>query len=182
MTTTPLLNLSKKMAANNIIAALQATFPSDQIALPGTEDYTTWNGSYLAQQESDLQPACITRPATTDEVAQFVRIIEPSAVRGEVAFAIRAAGNMPAPGCANVQNGITLDLNLLTTISLNQDNSVVLVGAGARWQAVDQVVQDVGLGVVGGRSGTGGIGGLALAGEPFLLLCLSGILLLRRVF
>lgn len=167
------------MAANDITAALQAAFPSDQIALSGTEDYTTWNGSYLAQQESDLQPACIFRPATTDEVAQFVRIIEPSAVRGEVAFAIRAAGNMPEPGCANIQNGITLDLNLLTTVSLVQDNSLVLVGAGSRWQAVDQVVQDAGLGVVGGRSGTGGIGGLALAGELLLALCPSGIALHR---
>lgn len=152
------------MAVNEFISALQAAFPGEQIALPGTEAYATWNASYLAQQESDLAPAAIFRPKSTEDVALFVCLIEPSAVSGTVAFAIRAAGNMPAPGCANIQDGITLDLSLLTAIRLDDERSVVRVAAGAKWQAVSGVVQKAGLGVVGG-GGTRGVGGLALAGR-----------------
>lgn len=152
------------MSASAAIHALQSAFPGDQIALPGTEQYTTWNTSYLAQQESDLQPACIFRPKSCQQVSQFVQLITPFAASGETFFAIRGAGNMPEPGCANVQDGITLDLALMTDVKLDQDKGVVRVLAGAKWGAVDAVVQAAGLGVCGGRSGTGGIGGLALAG------------------
>lgn len=97
-------------------------------------------------------------------MSQFVQLITPFAASGETFFAIRGAGNMPEPGCANVQDGITLDLALMTDVKLDQDKGVVRVLAGAKWGAVDAVVQAAGLGVCGGRSGTGGIGGLALAG------------------
>jgi FAD/FMN-containing dehydrogenase len=145
------------MNAAGAIAALQVAFPSDQIALPGTAEYETRNGSYLSQLESDILPACIFQPKTRGEVSQFVQIIKPFAANVETAFAIRAAGNMPSPGCANVQGGITLDLGLLTGIELN--NGVVSVAAGESWAAVDETVQAAGLAVTGGRSGTGGLEG-----------------------
>ncbi|KUI67310.1 Bifunctional solanapyrone synthase [Cytospora mali] len=151
------------MSASTAIHALQSAFPGDQIALPGTEQYATWNTSYLAQQESDIQPACIFRPKSSQQVSQLLQLISPFAASGEAPFAIRGAGNMPEPGCANVQDGITLNLGLMTDIELDQDKGMVRVQAGAKWGgAVDAGVQAAGLGVCGGRSGNGGIGGLAL--------------------
>lgn len=154
------------MTVDEVISALQAAFHGQQIALPGTEAYASWNASYHAQQESDLQPACIFRPASPNEVAWFVR----SAVKGKVAFAIRAGGNMTEPGCANIQDGITLDLGYLTDVVVDHEYRMVHVSAGARWQAVYEAVQAAGLGVVGGRSGTSGVGGSALAGRHNLLV------------
>lgn len=52
--------------------------------------------------------------------------------------------------------------DLFTAVGLN--NGIVSIEAGARWAAVDEMVQLVGLAVTGGRSGLGGIGGPALAG------------------
>ncbi|ROW12031.1 hypothetical protein VPNG_05197 [Cytospora leucostoma] len=152
------------MAAPGAIAALQSAFPRDQIALPGTEQYTTWNGSYLAQQESEIEPTCIFRPKSSEQVSQLVRLITPFAVSGETPFAVRAAGNMPLPSCANIEDGVTLDLTLMDIVELDIDKGLVRVPPGAKWGAVDEVVQAAGLGVCGGRSGKGGIGGLALAG------------------
>lgn len=150
------------MSTPRVISALQAAFPGEQMALPGTEEYMSWN-SYLADQETEIQPAIIFRPKSTAEVATFVKVIEPFS--SETAFAIRAGGNMPLPGCANVPNGVTLDLSLMADVELDKNNnSIVRIPAGAHWKTVYEVLQDAGLAVAGGRSGTGGIGGLALAG------------------
>ena len=141
---------------------MQETFAGDQILLPSTEQYETRNRSYLSKLESDILPACIFQPKTKEEVSQFVKIVKPFTEDGVTAFAIRAGGQMPDPGCANIQNGITLDLGLMTQVELN--DGVVSIAAGACWAAVNEKVQAVGRAVTGGRSGKGGIGGLALAG------------------
>lgn len=65
-------------------------------------------------------------------------------------------------GCANVQDGITLDLRQLQTIEVK--DGVARIAAGARWGAVYDRVQAQALGITGSRSALGGIGGLALAG------------------
>ncbi|KAI1382908.1 uncharacterized protein F4822DRAFT_440683 [Hypoxylon trugodes] len=148
------------MSTTEAIAALQEAF--SRILLPGTELYNERNKSYLATQESELEPLCIFQPVNAEDVCLFLRIIKPFALGGEIAFAIRGAGNMPLPGCANIHGGITLDLGLLNSVEL-KDN-VVSIGAGALWGTVDMTLEKAGLAVAGGRSGTSGIGGLALAG------------------
>lgn len=65
-------------------------------------------------------------------------------------------------GCANIQDGVTLDLRQLDTVEVK--DGVARIGAGARWGAVYDQVQAQGLGITGSRSALGGIGGLALAG------------------
>ncbi|EPE34586.1 FAD-binding protein [Glarea lozoyensis ATCC 20868] len=79
-----------------------------------------------------------------------------------VKFAIRGAGQQPLPGCANIKNGKTLDLSGLTDIEVQ--DGVISIGAGCRWGAVYDRLQEDGLAVTGARSGNNGIGGLALAG------------------
>ncbi|TVY71554.1 Bifunctional solanapyrone synthase [Lachnellula suecica] len=148
------------------IREMQIAFPAQQLLLPGSETYAACNGSYLAQQESELHPAIIFLPKSTEDVAKIVEIVKPFAVDGSVTFAIRGAGNMPLPGCANTHQGITIDLSLLNTVELGlRGDKIVSVGAGARWAAVDEVVEAAGRGATGARSGTGGVGGLALAGK-----------------
>jgi hypothetical protein len=148
------------------IKALQAKFPASQILLRGTDEFTDRNNSYLSALESDLTPAVIFQPKSTEEVSQFLQIIHPL----KAPFAIRGAGQQPLPGCANIQDGITLDLGLLTGIEV-KDNGTVSIGAGARWGSVYEALDGKKLGVTGSRSSKGGIGGLALSGTfPFTLL------------
>ncbi|KAF3016508.1 hypothetical protein E8E14_011048 [Neopestalotiopsis sp. 37M] len=150
------------MDVKKAISTLQDAFQDTQVLLPGTESYTERNSSYLARQVSDIKPAAIFQPHDNKDVSKFVKLMKPFALAGEAIFAVRGAGNSPVPGATNIDNGITLDLTLLDGIALG--DGIVSVGAGAHWSIVDEKVQAAGLGVAGGRSGTGGIGGLALAG------------------
>ncbi|KAK2745534.1 hypothetical protein FQN57_003659 [Myotisia sp. PD_48] len=144
------------------IEALKAALPVEQFAFPGTEHYDTLNKSYLSALQSDITPACIFRPKTKEEVSVFLKTINPFVVKGEISFAIRGGGQQPIPGCCNIQDGITLDLSLLTGVELKQDR--VLIAAGERWGPVYEKLTPEGLAVTGGRSWRGGIGGLALQG------------------
>jgi FAD/FMN-containing dehydrogenase len=141
------------------IKALLAKFPSSQVLLRGTDEFTDRNKSYLSALESDLTPAAIFQPKSTEEVSQFLQTVTPL----KALFAVRGSGQQPLPGCANIQDGITLDLGLLTGVEV-KDNGSVSVGAGARWGSVYEALDGKRLGVTGSRSSKGGIGGLALSG------------------
>lgn len=146
------------MTAEQAVDALMQAFPSDQIAMPGTEAYQTSNDVYLSARQSDYTPAAIFQPKSTQDVAAFLRLAKAK----DIKFAIRGGGQQPLEACSNIQDGITVDLSLLTGIDLK--DGVVSVGAGERWGPVYEEVQAAGLGVGGSRSAKGGIGGLSLSG------------------
>lgn len=101
------LKMSVKTA--QAILALRQTLPHAHLVTPGTtNEYKTLDESYLSGFESDLSPAWIFLLKSKEEVAAFVRTIRPSV--SYIQFAVRAAGRQPLPGCANVQDGITVDL------------------------------------------------------------------------
>lgn len=144
------------------INALTKAFGSGQLAICGTPDYDDLNGSYQSTRSSETQPAAIFRPKSAFEVSTFVRTIRPFAISGQAPFAIFGAGQQPAPGCNNIQGGITLNLSLLTGINI--EGNTVSVAAGERWGAVYEKLSPLGVSVAGGRSSRNGIGGLALQG------------------
>lgn len=148
------------MASTSVLNALGQAIPNGVFAERGEELYETLNGSYLSGFESALKPSLILQPRTREDVAAFLRTI--SSYSDSVAFAIRGGGQQPVPGSANIQDGITLDLRLLTGIDIG--DGVVKVGAGERWGSVYERLGAEGLAVAGGRSTTSGIGGLALEG------------------
>ncbi|KAF2818784.1 FAD-binding domain-containing protein [Ophiobolus disseminans] len=136
------------MPTKEAIKALADTFPSDRIAIAGTED--------------ELTPAAILLPQDNNDVAKFVKLLAPFVLAGNVEFAVRGVGQQPAPGCSNIDSpGITLDLQNLTGIEIK--DGLVSVGAGEHWSAAYEKLTERGLGVTGSRSALGGIGRLALA-------------------
>ncbi|KAI0379305.1 hypothetical protein F5Y04DRAFT_260138 [Hypomontagnella monticulosa] len=148
------------MANPSAIDALKQAIPNGVFSECGEELYETLNGSYLSGFESDLKPSWIVQPRTKEDVAAFLKTI--SSHSDSLTFAVRGGGQQPLPGSANIQDGITLDLRLLTGIDIG--NGVVKVGAGERWGSVYEKLGTDGLAVAGGRSATNGIGGLALEG------------------
>lgn len=164
------------MTPSQVIEALKQALPAGKFVERGTELFEELNTSYLSTLESDIQPAYIFQPRNRKEVAIFLRAIKPFIE--SVKFAIRGAGCQPVPGCANIQDGITLDLNLLTGIDI-KDGSVQ-IGAGERWGTVYQKLDGEELGVCGSRSAKGGIGGLALEGRGAVFLPSSNFLLTQE--
>ncbi|ROW15441.1 hypothetical protein VPNG_02432 [Cytospora leucostoma] len=148
--------------ASPAFGALQDAFSYENLLLAGTDEFKKLNSSYISSQEADVTPAAIFLPRTTDDVSRFVTILKPFALDGSAPFAIRGAGQQPLPGCANIQDGITLDLRLLTGTVIK--DGIVSIAAGERWGTVYEKLTDQGLGVTGSRSALGGIGGLALSG------------------
>lgn len=143
------------------ISAVRQILPNAHLVTPdANKEYHSLNNSYLSGLESDLRPACILLPRSKDEVSAFVRAIGP--FNGDVQFAIRAAGRQPLPGCANVNDGITVDLRSLKGLRL-QDGQVQ-VAAGQDWGSVYEYLEPHGLAVTGGKSTTCGIAGLATQG------------------
>ncbi|KAI1501826.1 hypothetical protein F5X99DRAFT_418254 [Biscogniauxia marginata] len=151
------------MELRTIIKALQQALPEAKFALRGTEEHEALNrGSYQSALQSDIIPACIVQPKTKEDVSTFVKTINPFVLSGEAAFAIVGGGRQPAPGCSNIEGGITLNLGLLTGIEIK--DGVVSIAAGETWGPVFDSLVEQGLGCSGSRLCKGGIGGLALSG------------------
>lgn len=152
--------ISLTITTSSALSALQAAFPAEQIALPGSERFDARIKSYLSLLQSEITPSAIFLPKNKEEVASFLKILQE---HGET-FAIRGGGQQPLPGCSNVEGGITLDLVNITGVDLNDKNDVVSIGPGERWGAVYKKLHEKGLSVTGARSGNNGVGGLALSG------------------
>lgn len=150
------------MAYSSAIDALKKAIPNGVFTQRGEELYETLNGSYLSGFESDLKPYWIVQPRTKEDVAAFVKVV--SSRSDNIVFAVRGGGQQPLPGCANIQDGITLDLALLKGI--DSADGLVKIGAGERWGAVYDKLGQEGLAVAGGRSASNGIGGLTTEGLP----------------
>lgn len=164
------------MVSSQAIEALKKALLTDNFIPHGTQQYDELNSSYLSGLESDLQPAYIFQPRSKEEVATFLKTFTPFINKDK--FAIRGAGCQPDPGCANIQDGITVDLGLLTGVDIQE--GVVRIGAGERWGNVYEKLDATGLGVSGSRSSKGGIGGLSLEGlsqiDVSLPFCSSNLL------
>ena len=79
-------------------------------------------------------------------------------------FAIKGNAHAPAAGFANIDNGVTIDMTSLQSLSLNEDHSVISIGGGASWLQVYAFLDQYNLAVAGGRNGQVGVGGLTLGG------------------
>lgn len=151
------------MDTTQAVEALRRALPAAHFAQPGSSDYDGLNHVYQSGLCSDITPACIVQPSTTDDVSTFVKTIKPFALSGKAPFAIVGGGQQPEPGCSNIQDGMTLSLQRLKGI--NVKDGVVEVAPGESWGPVYDQLGESGLGFSGGRSFRSGIGRLALAGK-----------------
>ncbi|KAK4143577.1 FAD-binding domain-containing protein [Dichotomopilus funicola] len=151
---------ARATGANICCAQLQDALDT-KITLPGQSTYNTTENSYWSLQEANLQPGCILRPSSPQDVAKAVSIIV--GVDG-CTFAIKGQGHAPAAGFANIDGGVTFDMTSLDSTVLSHDKSVLSVGAGASWLQVYEYLDPYNLAVAGGRNGLVGVGGLTPGG------------------
>ncbi|KAI1754034.1 hypothetical protein F4782DRAFT_545374 [Xylaria castorea] len=149
------------MSVSDAIKAVE-NISGGLIALPGSEEYTKLAKSYFTELEREIKPACFATPTSTAQVADIVKAIKPFA--GPSMLAICGAGQQATPGVANVQDGLAINLQKLRGIQLDADRRVISVAAGELMGNVYDEAVAVGLGVVGNRHSSGGIGGDAVQG------------------
>ncbi|KAI5923884.1 FAD-binding domain-containing protein [Camillea tinctor] len=149
------------MSVSKAIEAVQK-IAADLVVLPGNEEYDEIIKSYFSGLERELRPACFLTPTSSIQAADIVKAIKPFAGRPKVA--ICGAGQQATPGVANVHDGITIHLRKLRGIEIDAERQVVSVAAGEQMGAVYEKVMAAGLGVVGNRHSSGGIGGDGVQG------------------
>ncbi|ETI24206.1 hypothetical protein G647_03575 [Cladophialophora carrionii CBS 160.54] len=166
----PLIN-SQPKAAPVACHTLATRFPS-LVTFPADRQYQSQQARYWASNQADFTPSCRISPTTSEEVGTLVsQLVE---FGDDVKFAISSGGHATASGASNVDDGITLDLSALDSISLASDQSYVDVGTGTRWLDVYRVLDAFGLTVTGGRAASVGVGGYLLGGGISLFSSLYG--------
>ena len=131
------------------------------VSYPGNATYAASEQSYWSLQEAELAPACIVSPDTAADIATTVGILTRDR---ECPFAIRGQSHTPAPGAANIDGGITIDMRSLNNVTVSASGKTAHVGAGASWLDVYTYLDARNLSVAGGRNGLVGVGGLLLGG------------------
>ncbi|KAH7151434.1 hypothetical protein DER46DRAFT_650514 [Fusarium sp. MPI-SDFR-AT-0072] len=152
--------LSSNVLASTCCHQLKGSL-GDKISSPDTKGYNATLTSYWSKQESALHPNCVLQPTTAHDVATALEIIS---THKDCKFSIKGHGHAPAPGFANSNGGVTIDMTSLSSVSLNKKSTIASIGAGAKWLDVYQHLDGSGVQVAGGRNGNVGVGGLLLGG------------------
>lgn len=139
-----------------------------KVHFPGSIQYTTSENSYFAAFENELSPTCIVRPQSAADVSTIIKRVGSPSFGGRVQLAIRGGGHTPWAGAANIDNGVTMDLQGLTGVNVNARTKIASLGAGERWSSVYEQLGAQGLAVAGGRVSKVGVGGLITGGTSYL--------------
>lgn len=107
-----------------------------------------------------MDPECVFRPTSADEVAQAVQIMQDT----ETQFAVRGGGHMAIKGSNNIDDGPLFVMSNLTALEVNEDENYVWVGPGHDWGQVFSYLSKFNLAAAGGRLSPVGVPGLLLAG------------------
>ena len=156
--------------------ALSGLLPA-KVFFQGDSDNASIVGSYFAAFENELAPTCVIRPTSAQDVSTIVTHTQQLALSGPVQLAVRGGGHTPWAGAASIQNGITLDLQNMTGVTVDPSTKVASIGSGERWSSVYSQLGAQGLAVAGGRVSKVGVAGLITGGAsaihryPLLSIC-----------
>ena len=152
-------------------STLQDKLPGKVFA-PGSSDFQTELSTYYSAQESALISACRVSPSSAQDVSDAVAVLTQKGCK----FAVRSGGHMVWSGAANIaQNGITIDMLDMNSVTVSEDKTVVHVEPGTLMGKVYDTLDPLGLNVVAGRSITVGVGGYMIGGACLYYSLLSGI-------
>ena len=129
--------------------------------MPLFQNQQTGPLGYWSNNEAEVVPRCRIAPRNSHEVSGAVKLL----VEMNCKFAVRGGGHMFWAGAANIQDGVTIDLSQMNRLIVSRDETLTAVGPGVRWQDVYTKLEPMGLSVVGGRTGSVGVSGLALGGR-----------------
>lgn len=134
------------------------------VLFPGQSAFASRLDSYFDVKQQSITPGCIVQPKTAEEVSAAVKTLTAAPLAESCMFAIRSGGQTPYAGASNIQDGVTIDLQYISAVEYDVDNSLVKVGPGARWNDVFTTLEPLGVMTTGGRSSTVGVGGSTLGG------------------
>jgi hypothetical protein len=144
---------------NEQCQALAAAGLSSQIYYPADAKYIAREASYWSAN-APLSPLCIVQPRNTAEVQKVVKAIAGSSGN----FTVRSGGHGHWRGASDIHNGVTIDMGLFTSVTVDKKTMVASIEPGPNWGTVFQTLEGLGAMVAGGRDGGVGIGGFLTGG------------------
>ncbi|KAF2012415.1 putative FAD-binding oxidoreductase [Aaosphaeria arxii CBS 175.79] len=149
---------TSNVPATSLCEAWKGSDPAN-VSVPNEEEYEILKNSNWSPV-ARRQPACIIRVQNTETLKELL----PQLVEAQVQFAIRSGGHMVVPEASNINDGVLIDLSRVDAIKYSPRDQTVLVGSGARWKHLYEVLEMYNRTAVGGRMADIGIGGLLLGG------------------
>lgn len=150
---TPLVDQERRQSA---LAELAASL-SGTLHRPGETIYegacNLWNAMITRR------PLIVVRPSDATDVARVVLFAREQGL----AVSVRGGGHNVA-GAALTEDGITLDMSQLRSVTVDSAERVVMTAPGASWGDVDHATQEHGLIVPNGIVSTTGVAGFTLGG------------------
>ena len=133
----------------------------------GNLAYDSSIASYWSAQEEKLYPSCVIIPTNSEDVSIVVKALASANLlaNDQLQFAVRSGGHDPAPGSANINRGVTIDLSKINEVVVNANETITSIGPGATWGKVYSYLDAIGLSVSGGRVSGVGVGGLTTGGR-----------------
>lgn len=128
---------------------------------PGSTAYNATIYDFWSGQARDDEPTCVVQPTTSESVAAVVKILTPL----QCQFSVKGGGHTPFAGAASINDGVTIDMAKLNTISVDKNLSVAYVGPGLKWGQTYEYLESQGMMVSGGRASDVGVGGLVVGGK-----------------
>jgi FAD/FMN-containing dehydrogenase len=127
---------------------------------PDSAIYTESIDSYWSAT-AQLTPWCVVTPRDAVEVSAIVKALSTGTEQCE--FAVRSGGHMPWAGASDIENGVTIDLGLMNSTTVNVNDTATVL-PGATWGDVYSTLDAQNLATSGGRASTVGAGGLVIGG------------------
>lgn len=99
-------------------------------------------------------------PYSADQVSKILALVKFLGVT----FSIRSGGHLQNPGFTSNDGGVVISLCRLKQITVSEDKTTAIIGAGLTWIEVYRELDTYCIAVTGGRIGEIGVSGLLLGG------------------
>jgi hypothetical protein len=169
------LDIAVPATSKRVVQQLQKALASCVLLRSNPDAFNASASNYFAQQSNTTRPACIVRPETVKQLSQAAAILhqeflarkaEGHEKHNDLGFvSLRSGGHSYARASASIEGGVLLDLSRFSDVTISNDESSVIVGTGARWSKVYEVLESKKLAVPGGRNAGVGVGGFTLGGK-----------------
>ncbi|KAH8203819.1 hypothetical protein TruAng_001996 [Truncatella angustata] len=110
--------------------------------------------------DAALSPWCIVLPASTEETAAAIKIIDTN----ECPFGIRSGGHGTFTNSNNIEDGVTIDFGYMNSTTYDPATNTASLQPGGRWGSVYKALEPYGVSVAGGRQNPVGVAGFLLGG------------------
>ncbi|KAF4256498.1 hypothetical protein CNMCM8812_007190 [Aspergillus fumigatus] len=138
-----------------LVSKLARALPHIVLLHRDGDAFRTSINTYWAQQEREVVQACIVQPRDADELATTIDILKRE---------YDERRTLPPKESDSAKGGVFIDLALFREVTISDDRESVTLGAGVRWAEASRILDEKGLGVVGGRSSDVGVAGYTLGG------------------